>query len=132
MTNKRQYRNNHSIAETHNIVDAKSAQMYADALLAATKDDKTSVMFNSSGFVTPSHLDNHSIENLVRMTASIINSLALRIGTSNDSDEATKALSIISNYAMGAATIQQNARDDRLVRQAEEILKARVKANTNA
>ena len=128
MTNKRQYRNNHSIAETHTITDAKSAQAYCDALVAATKGDKPSVMFNSSGFVTPSILDNHSIDNLIRMGCSIVNALANRIADTNQGEAAQEALRTIGSYASSAAQIQQNARDERILRQAEEIRKAKANA----
>jgi hypothetical protein len=128
MTNKRQYRNNHSIAESHLITDGKSAQAYCDALVAATKNDKPSVMFNSSGFVTPSILNNHSIENLVRMACSIVNAMACRIADMNHGESAQEALRIVNSYAAGAAKIQQNALDERILRQAEEIRKAKAQA----
>jgi hypothetical protein len=121
---KRQSRNNHSVAEQFAITDGASAQRFCDEAIAATKNEKPTTMFNGSGFVSPQILDGHDVDNLLRMASSIINNIALRIGTSDDSDEATKALSVISSYATGAASIQQNARNERILRQAEEIRKA--------
>jgi hypothetical protein len=121
---KRKSRNNRDVANSYSITDPQSAQTFCDEALSATKDEKSVTMFNGSGFVSPQILDNHSIDNLVRMASSIINSLSNRIGDNNESDAAKNSLDILSKYASGAATIQQNARNERILRQAEEIRKA--------
>lgn len=121
---KRQSRNNHNVADNFPITDAQTAQRYCDEAISATRNEKAVTMFNGSGFVSPQILDSHESSNLLRMAASIINNLACRIGDGDDAVEAENALSIISNYAVNAAKIQQIARNERILRQAEEIRKA--------
>ena len=124
---KRKARNNHTVAEDFPINDAASAQKYCDEALTSTAGEKSVAMFNGSGFVSPQILDSQDTDNLTRMAASIINNIANRIG-GEDNAEAVKALSIITNYATNAAEMQKKARNERILRQAEEIRKAQATA----
>ena len=121
-TKTRESRNNHAAAKAHPITDAKSAQAYCDSVREATKADTNSAMFNGSGFVTPGVLDNQDTENLVRMGASINDALARRVAQDGDAGAAAQnGLNILSDHARNAAEIQENARNERILREAEAI-----------
>lgn len=127
-TKTRESRNNHAAATNHPITDANSAQAYCDAVREATKNDTRSSMFNGSGFVTPGSLDSQSTENLIRMGASINDALARRVAQDGEAGTAAQnGLNIIAEHASNASEIQENARNERILREAEAI-KARQRA----
>lgn len=119
---QRESRNNHAAAESNRITDATTAQAYCDAVRSATASDKPSSMFNGSGFVTPTSLDNQDTDNLVRMGASINDALARRVAQDGPAGQAAQTgLNILSDHARNAAEIQENARNERILREAEAI-----------
>lgn len=118
----RESRNNHAAAESNVITDATTAQAYCDAVRSATANDKASSMFNGSGFVTPTSLDNQDTANLVRMGASINDALARRVAQDGPAGQAAQTgLNILSDHARNAAEIQENARNQRILAEAEAI-----------
>lgn len=118
----RESRNNHAAATANPITDAQTAQAYCDAVRSATASDKPSSMYNGSGFVTPTSLDNQDTDNLVRMGASINDALARRVAQDGDAGTAAQnGLNILSDHAHNAAEIQETARNERILREAEAI-----------
>jgi hypothetical protein len=128
----RESRNNHGAAESHPITDATTAQAYCDAVRTATANDKPSSMFNGSGFVTPTSLDNQDTDNLVRMSVCISDALARKVTQDGEQGQAAQTgLDIIANHARNAAEIQEEARNKRILAEAEAI-KSRQRAKTTS
>lgn len=120
----RNVRNNRKVVSV-TLQDSRSMLEYAQAVVDATKNDKLSPMFNSNGFVTPVILDNHSCQNLLRLTASIVHQLSQRMARdSEDREEAREALRIAAAFANTIRDFQENARNERILRQADEIRKS--------
>lgn len=118
----RESRNNHAAATSNPITDANSAQSYCEAVRTATASDKPSSMFNGSGFVTPTSLDNQDTDNLVRMGASINDALARRVAQDGPAGQAAQTgLNILSDHARNAADIQTEARNQRILAEAAQI-----------
>ena len=115
-------RNNHIATKDNAITDAKSAQMFVEAARHATAGDKPSTMFNGSGFVTPSALDNQDAENLVRMGATINDALARMVSQNAEQrDIAERGLRILAQHAADASEIQRQARRAAVLAEAERI-----------
>lgn len=120
----RNVRNNRKVVSV-TLQDSRSMLEYAQAVVDATKNDKLSPMFNSNGFVTPVILDNHSCQNLLRLTASIVHQLSQRMARdSEDREEAREALRVAAAFANTIRDFQENARNERILRQADEIRKS--------
>ena len=119
---KRNNRNNHKAASS--ITDVHTMQIYAQSVIEATFHDKPSTMFNGSGFVTPQILGNYDTDNLLRLCASIVHSIGLRMhGDTDDYEQARQALRLVANFASHMRDYQENARNERILRQADEIRK---------
>lgn len=120
----RNVRNNRKVVSV-TLQDSRSMLEYAQAVVDATKNDKLSPMFNSNGFVTPVILDNHSCQNLLRLIASIVHQLSQRMARdSEDREEAREALRVAAAFANTIRDFQENARNERILRQADEIRKS--------
>lgn len=132
-TKTRESRNNHAAATSHPITDAPTAQAYCDTVRAATGRDKLSSMYNGSGFVTPAALDNQDTENLIRMGASIIDTLARRVAQDGvDGQAAQSGLNIISGFAREAVDVQTEVRNQRILAEAAAIQSKRTATATTA
>ena len=122
---QRESRNNHAAATANPITNAQTAQAYCDAVRSATASDKPSSMFNGSGFVTPTSLDNQDTDNLVRMGASINDALARRVAQDGSEGQAAQTgLNILSDHAHNASEIQRQIRNQRIKAKYETILAA--------
>ena len=120
----RNVRNNRKVVSV-TLQDSRSMLEYAQAVVDATKNDKLSPMFNSNGFVTPGILDNHSCQNLLRLTASIVHQLSQRMARDSENrEEAREALRIAAAFANTIRDFQENARNECILRQADEIRKS--------
>lgn len=119
---KREPRINRMIAERHTITDAATAQAYADDARETTRSEKASPMFNSRGFNTPWVLIDQDVENLIRMGASINDALAHKATAEGEAGElAANGLSILSDHSRTAAKIQSDARNARILAEADRI-----------
>lgn len=112
---------NRKVADAHPITDAKSAQAYADAVLAATATEKNQPMYNSSGFTTPASLAGQDVANLVRMSVSISNAIAQKVSDPAQSDAASAGLGVIRNYSDTAVSQAQEAEEARVLAAAAKI-----------
>lgn len=119
----RNVRNNRLVVG--HLQDSRTMQAYAQSVLDMTKNDKPSPMCNKHGFVTPCILDNHTCQNLLRLSASIVHQLSQRMARdTEDREEAREALRIVAAFATSMRDFQENARNERILRQADEIRKA--------
>lgn len=115
-------RNNHAVALSHRITDDASAQSFADAAREATRNDKTSTMYNSSGFITPATLDRQDAENRERLGVSIIDSLSASVEVDGeDGQRARQSLILLASYAASAGESRESARNARILLQADQI-----------
>lgn len=118
----RESRSNHAPATANPISNPATAQTFCDAAIEATRNDKPASMFNASGFVTPGSLDGQSVQNRLRMASSLINSLAGTVeqgGT--EGQAASDALRVIGEYSGTASAARENARNERILAEADAI-----------
>lgn len=118
----RESRSNHAPAAANPITNSASAQAFCDAAIDATRNDKPASMFNASGFVTPGSLDGQSVQNRLRMASSLINSLAGTVEQGGaEGQAASDALRIIGEYSGTASAARENARNERILAEADAI-----------
>jgi hypothetical protein len=127
----RQTRSNHAVAASHPITDAASAGAFATAAIEATAKSDPIATYNNSGFVTPGSLNDQTVANRLRMTVSLINSLASAVAQGGDEGaEAKAAMGIIQTYCKTAAQLQIQAEQDRILAQARQIQEERSRSKS--
>lgn len=102
-------RGNHAAAEIV-ISDVETAQAYVSQVRMATKDEPVQQLYNSSGFVSPSNLDDEDVDNLLRMNLCIIAALAnISSSGGTNATAATAAMGVITDYIPAASRLQRLA-----------------------
>lgn len=128
----RNIRGNHSVAETHVISDANTAQSYCNAVITATTGENENTMYNGSGFVAPAKLDDQDIANRLRMACSLINSITVTATQdgSEDAEAAQTALNILIDYATNSRQIRQDEINKELEAKYKAMVAAQNKVST--